>query len=54
VANKPGFVVAMDLLVDDVGVKDFGDVANVVPAVVMPVPDVIGADFTTATPRCEY
>ena len=42
---------------DDIDMKDFDDVANGVPAVVMPVSGVVctGADFTTIPmqPRCE-
>jgi len=57
-ANIPVFVVAMCLLVDDIDVKNFDKVGNVVPAVVVPTPNVVfpGADFTTIAmqPRCKH
>ena len=56
-ANIPVFVVVTGMVVDGCDMKDFDDVGNVAPAVVMPVSGVVctGADFTTIPmqPRCE-
>ena len=57
-ANIPVLVVPTCLLVDDIGVKNFDEVGNVVPAVVMSTRDAVstGADFTTIAmqPRCKH